>query len=100
LRSKRPPRRPKGYPHLLTICGETWHLIFVRKLPDGDLGYCTDDMRLIVISLAQTKAELRATIRHEYLHAMEAELKIKLGHPKIRKLEYAISEVEAQLPED
>jgi hypothetical protein len=90
-------RRPKGFPEIVEVGGARYWIAFARKLSDGDLGCCDPELKLIVISLDQSRQEMLATFWHECLHAMEFELGISLGHPKIRKLEYAVASVHQQL---
>lgn len=43
-------------------------LRWVDRLPDGDLGLCIHEHRLLVMSRRQTQAERRCTLAHELVH--------------------------------
>lgn len=86
-------RKPEEYPPLIPVGKATYHLIFVDRLAEDDLGVCDDKAKLIMISKRQTPEEMEATVYHELLHAIECEYRLKLGHPVIRKLEWAMAQV-------
>lgn len=66
-------------------------------LDDAFAGGCHFESKVLMISSRQSKSEALASLFHEILHAIEAEYKVKLGHGKINKLEYALAEVFLQL---
>lgn len=85
------------YPRALSIGNALYTVSFVNKMK-GCLGQCSGASKLILISRDQDAAEMLATYFHEVMHAWEFELGVKLGHPMIRKLEYAIVGVLLQFP--
>jgi hypothetical protein len=89
--------KPEQYPKLVRIGDVDYRVCFAKKLKNGDLGYCDDDMKLIAISRDQEPEEMLATFIHETLHAFEFETGMELGHPRIRKLEWMIAHLFKQL---
>lgn len=89
--------RPNDLPELLEIGDVSYRVCLAKKLKNNDMGFCDDDMKLIVLSRNQELNELNATFWHEILHAIEFEFKLNLGHDKINKLEWAILQVMRQL---
>lgn len=83
----------KIFPVMIRVGQEDYAIRFASKLKNDDAGYCDSDMKLIVISRNQSPYEMLATLFHEALHAAEYEYNFELGHPKIRRLEYLISDI-------
>jgi len=90
--------KPEDYPKLIQVKDAVYHIIFTDSMDKKVLGLCDDRMKLILISLNQPPSEMLATIWHELMHAVEKEFKVNLGHPRIRKLEWAIAQLQAQVP--
>lgn len=77
---------------------EEYRILWCSDLREGIYGFCTiGEPRVIVLNSRQDKEELLPTIIHEILHAIEVEYRVKLGHGKIRKLEYALAQLVTQL---
>lgn len=91
---------PDSYPRLVEIGKATYHVVFMDNLPKKILGMCDPRNKLILISSKQDAEEMHATYWHEVLHAIEIEFNCSLGHPRIRKLEWAIVQVLAQFPSE
>lgn len=91
------PPRIQDYPKLVRVKEAEYHVVFMEKLKEGDLGACDDAAKLIVLSKDQDRREMFKTAWHEWLHGFEAEYRIKLGHRKIRALEEFIVDVLEQL---
>lgn len=90
--------RPFRWPKRLMICGTEYRIVVVSgELNEKYAGICYQDDKVILISKNQTHAEAMRTLLHEVMHAWEAELKIDIGHPKIRKLEHAMLQLFEQL---
>jgi hypothetical protein len=81
------------YPDKVRIGRATYCVHFMDSLTEGDLGGCDMTNKIILISKRQSKNDMLATFWHELLHAIEYEYRVKLGHPKIEKLEYDLAEV-------
>lgn len=93
------PLMPDGsaYPVTIKVKNVPYFVTFVKRLPDGDLGQCDDEAKVIYIAMNQDKHEMRRTFKHEWGHAIVKEYKIKLSHDDIRKMEWAITELFDQL---
>lgn len=88
----------KRYPKEIKVKEKDYRVLFMHKLENGrTLGMCDLTNQLLIISKDQDDDEKLATFFHEWLHAIEEEYKLKLGHPKIRKLEWALVELFKQL---
>lgn len=90
-------RDPADFPKLVTVGEEEYHVVFFTKLTNDDAGFCDFDGKIIGISRHQPEEDLLATFFHEFLHACEHELGCPIGHPKIRKLEFALARAAAEL---
>jgi hypothetical protein len=85
--------KPSQYPRLIQVGKATYHVCFYSKLLEDDMGYCDPDAKVLGISRRQSAKEMFATFLHEWSHAFEYEFKCPLGHPTIRKLEWAMLEL-------
>jgi len=90
---KLPAFKPEHYPLLIPVGKKQWHVVFYDKLLGGDLGYCCQDSKVIGISRDQPPEEMMNTFIHEMLHAVEFEMGIVVGHPKIRKIEAVLGPI-------
>lgn len=84
-------------PTKLMIGKNEYTIAVTDILRDNIAGGCHETPRLILISSDQSSEEAAATLWHEILHAIEAECKITLGHRKINKMEYILSDIFEQL---
>jgi hypothetical protein len=83
---KQPP-----LPKQIRVKDATYTVLFMRELDGGDLGGFDGINKLLLISLAQSREEMIATLFHEFLHAVEHEYRVRLGHPKIERLEWDLA---------
>lgn len=90
--------KPEQFPKVIQVGEESYVIVFAKKLKQDDMGVCDDDMKLVILSRKQDIEELNATFWHEMLHAFEKEMKLKLGHKIITKLEWFIVKTLMQLP--
>jgi hypothetical protein len=91
--------KPNDYPKLVQVGTSTYHIVFMKKLSfvnAEDMGGFDPSSKLIMISLDQEPDEMFATYWHELLHAFEYETGLKLGHPRIKRLEWFIPQIMAQ----
>lgn len=87
----------KDLPKHLKIGKETYCVIFT-KYAAGDLaGLCEVQRKHILVSANEDKSEIIATFFHEWMHGVEQEFGVKLGHKRINKLEYALAQLFEQL---
>jgi len=80
----------RKYPKDIMVRGTHWDIKFCRSTPEGpdsDLGLNDPEARIIFIRYKQTPRETFMTLVHEWLHAVEAEYEIQIGHPIIEVLE-------------
>lgn len=78
--------------------GESDYRIAVSDVLDESIaGACHLDSKVILISSKEKGREALATAIHECCHAIECELKIKLGHRVINKIEHALAEIVQQI---
>ena len=88
----------KKFPTRLKIGEHEYRIVLMDELEEDKAGMCYfGNEKVILVSARQSKEEIIATLVHELLHACEAEYRVKLGHPKIRKLEYALAQILSQL---
>lgn len=83
-------KRRRDFPAEITLCGETWRIIFKRRIEDDGiecLGLCDSETKTIYIRLGQSPEERAATFLHEALHAIEFELERTIGHKIINLIE-------------
>jgi hypothetical protein len=88
VRVKQPP-----LPRQIQVKDAVYTVIFVHEIKGGDMGGCDGVNRLIFLSLDQTREEMLASFYHELLHAIEFEYRVKLGHPKIERLEWDLARI-------
>ena len=95
---KRKKKCTISIPSRIMIGESEYRVLWCHDLTDGISGLCTvGEPRVIVLNSRQDKDEYLPTLMHEILHAIEHEYRVKLGHGKIRRLEYALAQVFAQL---
>jgi Zn-dependent peptidase ImmA (M78 family) len=89
--------RPEEYFTEIFVRGVLYKIEFVKKLivdRENILGFCEygKDEKMISINSSQSLSEIRSTIVHEILHALDYEYKIGLKHEQVYALERAISD--------
>lgn len=92
----------RQYPKGITVGNAHWDVKFCRKTPDHpptDVGLCDPETRTIYIRYKQSRRETLMTFLHEWLHAVEFEYEIEIGHTIIEKLEDAVIEFCEENPE-
>jgi hypothetical protein len=78
------------YPKELNVKGETYAVVFRRKL--DCLGKCDPEKRTIYIKTGLGPKETFRTFVHEVLHALEFEYELKIKHSLVYELEAAITD--------
>lgn len=87
----------KDLPKHLKIGKSVYCVVLSPDVDERYAGSCDQDRKVILLSSEDTREELMATFAHEILHALEVETKVKLGHKRINKMEYALAQVFEQL---
>ena len=89
----------RKFPTHLKIGDAEYCVHFVNELDKNLAGICSQHAKFIIVSPNQSAEEIHKTLLHECLHAIEKEFKVTLGHPKIKKLEIALAQLNDQLYE-
>ena len=88
--------RTRDYPKEIFIKDHVWDLKFCRSTPDDrdpeDLGLCDPSTKTIYVRYKQPARETFMTVVHEWLHMVEDEYEIEIGHKIIHVLEEAIAD--------
>jgi len=93
------PPKPSRYPRLWKIRNHWYQLLKMRRLKDDDAGGADWENKVMLVSLNQSDYEFLASMFHEWLHCVAFEYDIKalqdlrIGHPIINKLEYALADL-------
>ena len=94
--------KTREYPKEIIVKDQPYDIKFCRNTPEGpdsDVGLYDPETRTLYIRYKQTPKETFKTAVHEWLHAVEDEYGVKLGHPIIEKLEDAIADLVEKNPE-
>jgi hypothetical protein len=92
----------RDYPDHIIVKGQPWDVKFCRNTPEGpdtDVGLYDPENKCIYIKYKQTPRQTFQTAFHEWLHIVEDEYQIEIGHPIIEKLEEAIADFVEQNPD-
>lgn len=84
------------FPQTLKIKTAIWNVVITNTLVNNEwelYGLCDPSTRTIFIKKHLTQRQALSTFWHEVLHAFEYEYDLKLGHPLINKLEFAIADL-------
>jgi hypothetical protein len=84
-------------PAQVTIGDQEYRVTVTALMKEEYAGECHQDTKIIIISADQGEEEAWVTFFHEWLHGVEEEFKVKLGHGKIKKLEHALAQLFPQL---
>lgn len=88
---------PRDLPKHITIGDKDYCVIFTYYADESLAGLCEDNRKYILISAKEDRSEIYPTFFHEWLHGVEKEYGLRLGHKKIEKLEYALTQLFEQL---
>jgi hypothetical protein len=87
--AKKPRPKHPPPPLILPVKSARYTAVFVQRIKQGQVaGLCDDDDRMIFIAMTEEPRNRLAVIFHEWLHAVEAEYGVQLGHGRINQLEW------------
>ena len=70
-------------PKRIDVLGKSWS-IAVEEIADGDYGVCKHATNQIAVHPKQSKDNLRDSVLHEILHALDVELSTHMGERRVR----------------
>lgn len=89
-----------GVPNKFKLFGQIWTIRIGTDLEmSDDLGLCVSDDMLILLNTAQTEQNLKHTIAHEVIHAIEQKLHLNLTEQQVDLIALGLLDLFTNTPE-